>query len=109
MQVAKKSVRRSPRFRPGSGALREIRMYQASTCLLIRKRPFQRLVKSVTVRLGLDLRFGASALLALQEATEAYLVRLFEDSNLCALHCKRVTVMLKDLQLARRIRGEVKK
>jgi histone H3 len=73
------------------------------------KRPFQRLVHNITAHLVSDLRFAASALLALQEAAEAYLVGLFEDSNLCAVHCKRVTVMIKDIQLARRIRGETKK
>ena len=53
-----------------------------------------------------DLRFQAAAILALQEASEAYLVGLFEDSNLCAIHAKRVTIMPRDMQLARRIRGE---
>ena len=53
-----------------------------------------------------DLRFQSQAILALQEATESYLVGLFEDTNLCAIHAKRVTIMPKDLQLARRIRGE---
>ena len=53
-----------------------------------------------------DLRFQGSAVLALQEAAEAYLVGLFEDTNLCAIHAKRVTIMPKDIQLARRIRGE---
>jgi histone H3 len=52
------------------------------------------------------VRFQSVALLALQEATEAYLVGLFEDTNLCAIHAKRVTIMPKDIQLARRIRGE---
>lgn len=107
--MAKKSIRPVAHFRPGSLALREIRQYQASTHLLIQKRPFQRLVQGVAGELRSGLRFAASALLALQEATEAYLVGLFEDSNLCAGHCRRVTVMVKDLQLARRIRGEVRK
>jgi histone H3 len=53
-----------------------------------------------------DLRFQSHAVLALQEAAEAYLVGLFEDTNLCAIHAKRVTIMPKDIQLARRIRGE---
>uniref|UniRef100_A0A8C5KTS7 Core Histone H2A/H2B/H3 domain-containing protein n=1 Tax=Jaculus jaculus TaxID=51337 RepID=A0A8C5KTS7_JACJA len=53
-----------------------------------------------------DLRFQSSAVMALQEASEAYLVGLFEDTNLCAIHAKRVTIMPKDIQLARRIRGE---
>lgn len=99
-------VRKKPRFRPGSVALREIRKYQKTTNLLIRKLPFQRLVREIAHQLRRDLRFQNSAILALQEASEAYLVGLFEDTNLCALHAKRVTIMIKDLHLARRIRGE---
>jgi histone H3 len=94
------------RFRPGTVALREIRRYQASTGLLFRKKPFQRLVRETAQDFKSDLRFTPTGLLALQEASEAYLVGLFEDANLCAIHGKRVTVMLKDIQLARRIRGE---
>merc|ERR1711973_521727 len=82
-------VKKPHRYRPGTVALREIRRYQKSTELLIRKLPFQR-----------------AAIGALQEASEAYLVGLFEDTNLCAIHAKRVTIMPKDIQLARRIRGE---
>ena len=63
-------------------------------------------MRELTQNVKTDLRFQSSALLALQEATEAYLVGLFEDTNLCALHAKRVTIMPKDMQLARRIRGE---
>lgn len=102
------STKKTHRFRPGTVALREIRRYQKSTALLIRALPFRRLVKEISEPLGTtgDLRFQQSAMLALQEASEAYLVGLFEDSNLCAIHAKRVTVMPKDLQLARRIRGE---
>ncbi|CAH6807902.1 AC119603.1 [Phodopus roborovskii] len=87
-------VKKPHRYRPGTVALREIRRYQKSTELLIRKLPFQ------------HLRFQSSAVMALQEASEAYLVGLFEDTNLCAIHAKRVTIMPKDIQLARRIRGE---
>ena len=90
----------------GTVALREIRRYQKSTELLIRKLPFQRLVREIAQDFKTDLRFQGSAVLALQEATEAYLVGLFEDTNLCAIHAKRVTIMPKDIQLARRIRGE---
>jgi len=93
-------------YRPGTVALREIRKYQKSTDLLIRKIPFQRLVREIAQEYKSDLRFQSTALLALQEASEAYLVGLFEDTNLCAMHAKRVTIMPKDLQLARRIRGE---
>ena len=94
------------RYRPGTVALREIRKYQKGTDLLIRKLPFQRLVKQISQDYKADLKFQAAAILALQEASEAYLVGLFEDTNLCAIHAKRVTIMQKDIQLARRIRGE---
>ena len=99
-------VKRPHRFRPGTVALREIRRYQKSTELLIRKLPFQRLVREIAQDFKTDLRFQSSAIAALQEASEAYLVGLFEDTNLCAIHAKRVTIMPKDIQLARRIRGE---
>jgi len=98
--------RKTRRYRPGTVALREIRRYQKSTDLLIRKLPFQRLVREVAQAHKPDLRFQSAAILALQEAAEAYLVSLFEDTNLCAIHAKRVTIMPKDIQLARRIRGE---
>ena len=94
------------RYRPGTVALREIRKYQKSTELLIRKLPFQRLVREIAQDFNTELRFQSHAILALQEAAEAYLIGLFEDTNLCALHAKRVTIMPKDIQLARRIRGE---
>lgn len=95
------------RYRPGTVALREIRRYQKSTDLLIRKLPFQRLVRELATDLSKEgIRFQATAILAIQEAAEAYIVGLFEDTNLCAIHAKRVTIMTKDLQLARRIRGE---
>lgn len=90
----------------GTVALREIRRYQKSTELLLRKLPFQRLVREIAQDFKTDLRFQSSAIAALQEAAEAYLVGLFEDTNLCAIHAKRVTIMPKDIQLARRIRGE---
>lgn len=107
---------RKKRYRPGTVALREIRMYQKTTNLLIRKLPFARLVKEIAqdfvteqFHLGQEsfgLRWQSHAILALQEAAEAYLVHLFEDANLCALHAKRVTIMQRDIQLARRIRGQ---
>ncbi|XP_037545949.1 histone H3 [Nematolebias whitei] len=98
-------VKKPHRYRPGTVALREIRRYQKSTELLIRKLPFQRLVREIAQDFKTDLRFQSSAVMALQEASEAYLVGLFEDTNLCAIHAKRVTIMPKDIQLARRIRG----
>ena len=94
------------RFRPGTVALREIRKYQKTTSLLLRRLPFQRIVKEIAQGYIEGLRFQSSAILALQEATEAYLVELFEDTNICAIHAKRVTIMSKDMTLARRIRGE---
>jgi histone H3 len=103
---APQGVKKPHRYRPGTVALREIRKYQKSTDLLIRKLPFQRLVREIAQDYKTDLRFQSSAVLALQEASEAYLVGLFEDTNLCAIHAKRVTIMPKDIQLARRIRGE---
>ena len=99
-------VKKPHRYRPGTRALMEIRKYQKRTDLLIRKLPFQRLVREVAQDFKTDLRFQGSAVLALQESAEAYLVGLFEDTNLCAIHAKRITIMPKDIQLARRIRGE---
>lgn len=99
-------IKKPHRYRPGTVALREIRRYQKSTELLIRKLPFQRVVREIAQEFKTDLRFQGSAVLALQEAAEAYAVGLMEDTNLCALHAKRVTIMPKDVQLARRIRGE---
>ena len=94
------------RYRAGTVALKDIRHYQGSTALLIRKLPFQRVVREIAQDIKTDLRFQSAAILCLQEATEAYLVSLLEDSNLCAIHARRVTIMPKDIQLARRIRGE---
>jgi histone H3 len=116
-------------YKPGTVALREIRRYQKSTELLIRKLPFQRLVREIAQDFKTDLRFQSSAIGALQESAEAYLVSLFEDTNLAAIHAKRVTIQrqyssvasafcsklnlsrplyttAKDIQLARRLRGE---
>ena len=100
--------RKKRRLRPGTKALREIRHEQKSTKLCIPKLPFQRVVREVVQELfpGENIRFQSSALLALQTAAEAYLIEKLEDSNLCAIHAKRVTVMTKDIQLARRIARE---
>ena len=106
--VSTAGVKKAHRFRPGTVALREIRKYQKSTELLIRKLPFQRLIREIAQEYKSDLRFQSSAVLALQEATESYIVGLFEDTNLCAIHAKRVTIMAKDMMLAKRIRGEIK-
>ena len=100
-------VKKPHRYRPGTVALREIRRYQKSTDLLIRKLPFSRLVRQIAKDLRNDIRYQSTAILVLQEASEAYLVSLFEETNLCAIHARRVTIMPKDMQLARRIRGEI--
>ena len=94
------------RFRLGVMALHEIRHYQKSSLLLIRKLSFQRLVREIAQDFKTNLRFQSAAILCLQEAAEAYLVGLFEDMNFCVIHAKRVTITQKDLQLARRIHGE---
>ncbi|KAK9764741.1 histone H3.1 [Basidiobolus ranarum] len=102
------SGKRPHRYKPGTVALREIRRYQKTTELLISKLPFQRLVREIASRFKTDLRFQGSAIAALQEATEAHLVTLFEDTNLAAIHAKRVTIQPKDIYLARRLRGETR-
>lgn len=96
-------VRKPHRYRPGTVALREIRRYQKTTELLIRKLPFQRLTREIAQEFKTDLRFTADSILALQEATEAFVIHLFENTNLSAIHAKRVTIMPKDLALARRL------
>ena len=98
--------RRKMRHKPGTVSLREVKKYQKSTDMLLLKAPFQRLVRQISTDHDHTLRFQSQALLALQEATEAYIVGLFEDTNLCAIHAKRMTVMKKDMDLARRIRGD---
>ena len=98
--------RKAQRYRPGTVALREIRRYQKSSELLIRRMPFQRLVREIAQAHNPYVHFQSGAILALQESAEAYLVGLLEDFNLCAIHAKIVTIMPKDMQLAQRIRGE---
>ena len=98
-------LKKPHRYHPGTVALREIRKQQRRTDPLMRKLPFQRLVREVAQDFKTDLRFQASAILALQEASEAYLIGLFEDTNLLTLHRKNVTIAPKDMNLARRIRG----
>ncbi|KMZ73335.1 histone H3-like centromeric protein HTR12 [Zostera marina] len=111
-QKAKKSKeepekqRKPHRYKPGTVALREIRKYQKSTDLLIPSAPFIRNVREITQIYSTEVnRWTAEALLALQDATEDHVTQLFGDAYLCALHSKRVTLMRKDLELARRIGG----
>ena len=94
------------RYQPGIVALHEIRQYQKSTELLIRKLPFQRLVREIAQDYKVTIRFQSGTIMALQEASEAYLVGLLKDANLCAINTKRVTIMCKDIQLVRCIWGE---
>ncbi|KAH7038003.1 histone-fold-containing protein [Microdochium trichocladiopsis] len=101
-------IPRKKRYRPGTKALKDIRRLQANTDLLMRKLPFSRVVREIALTMrpaDSGMRWQSQAILALQEAAEAFLVHLFEDTNLCAIHAKRVTIMQKDIQLARRIRG----
>ena len=114
-KITHQPTKKPCRYRPGTIALREIHRYQFTSELLIRKAPFSRLVHEITidVQKGLDYkdrdtvdRWTGEALGALQEASEAYTTTLFEDTNLLTIHSKRVTVMPKDMQLVRRIRGE---
>ena len=109
---AKKSKQAMPppqpieRHHPGVMALEEIRHHQKSTAFLIQKFPFQCLIREIAQDFKMDLQFQSATITCLQEASEAYIVSLLEDSNLCAIHTKRVTIMPKDIQLACCIRGE---
>ena len=98
-------IKKPHRYRPGTVSLREIRKYQKSTDLLIPKAPFALLFREILQKEKSDMRIQATAALAAQEMAEAFLVRRFEDSNLCAIHAGRVTVMEKDLKLAKRIQS----
>jgi len=98
--------KRPYRHKAGSVAKREIKRYQKTTNLLIPKASFERMVREVSETLKKGMRFTSTAIEAVQTSAEDYLVKLFEDASLCAAHGKRVTVMDKDIYLARRIRGE---
>ena len=98
-------VRKPRRWRRGTVALREIRKYQKSTELLIKKLPFQRLLREIAQKIKHDLRFQSTAILALQEAAEDYLVKMFQQVNVCAIHGGRVTIQPKDVTLWRRMKG----
>ena len=112
-QDKKLRMKAKRRYRPGTVTLREIRRYQKTTNCLIPKLPFSRFVREIMEDVDIrprgatSLRIQATALEALQQAAEAYLVGLFEDVNLCALHAHRVTIMKSDILLARRMRGDI--
>ena len=99
-------VKKPHRYRPGTVALREIRRYQKTTELLLRKKSFYQLCREMVQDFAVDMRYQSSSILAMQEATEAYFAGLFEDTNLVAIHTRRVTILPKDIQLVRRIRNE---
>ena len=103
----KKKKRKPRRLRPGTKALQEIKKYQKTTDLLIRRAPFQRLVREVQLNFSHEtLRWENRALEALQVASEQYLIEILHDANLCTIQSRRVTIMVKDIQLARRLRGQ---
>lgn len=115
-QIATKAARKTslptpqtaskkPRYKAGTVALKEIRRYQNSTDLLIRKLPFQRFVRNIAQQYKADVRFQAPALACLHESLEAYITGVFEDANACAVHARRVTVLRRDLDLVDKIRG----
>jgi histone H3/H4 len=93
-------LKKSTVFRRGTVALLEVRAYQRTTDLLIQKLPFQNLVKEVALKSKMIVRFQVSAVLALHEAAEAYLVSLFVNSRMAATHAKHATVRLEDMRLA---------
>ncbi len=101
------AARKPHRWHPGRVALREIPKFQITTDLLIRKTTFQRLVQVIVHDMSRksDLQMQSTALLALQETTEYFMADVFNDTNLCMQHCKRVTILLKDLVLACPIQG----
>lgn len=99
------TVRKPRRYRPGTVALREIRKYQRSTELILPRSAFDRLVREIATEFKADLRWRKKAMLTLQEATEEYIVKVFEDTQKCAIHAKRITIKPADMRLALRIRG----
>lgn len=101
-----KGTKRRQRWRPGTVALREVRKYQTSTDFLIARAPFRRLVRETVSTLKDTIRMRSTALEAIQDATESYIVSVLNDANLCTIHAKRVTLFPKDLQLALRLRGD---
>ena len=98
--AAMTGVKKPHRYRPGTVSLREIRKYQKSTELLLRKAPFMRLVRELAQTYKSDLRFTSQAIECLQTACEAFVIRRFENANKCAIHARRVTIMPKDMQLS---------
>ena len=95
------------RARPGKKALREIKMYQRSTNTLLPRATLQRVIKEISSKYFPDARYSYGAIDAVQQCVESYMIGLFEDTQLCAVHAKRMTCMTKDMRLARRIRGEI--
>ena len=100
-------LKRPHRFCLGTVALWEIRKFQMSTELLFRKLPFLQLAREILQEMRMDMCLTPATVLALQEAAEAFLIRLFEDTNLCAIYTKHITIMPKDMKLALRIQGDI--
>lgn len=104
-KVCKTLHKKQHRYRPGAKALLEIKRFQRSTETLIRKAPFNRLAREIATNIKKDVRFQMEAVEALQVSSEDFLVDVFQDANLCAIHAKRCTLQVKDIQLANRISG----
>ena len=97
-------MKKPHRYRPGTWALMEITQYQKSVEFLIRKLPFQRVVREIVQDMNPNLRFTADAIFTLQEVSEVFLVNLLEDGNLCTILRGRITVLPKDLNLVMKLR-----
>ena len=106
--IRDEKLEKQRKIQRGMQALKEIQKYQKGADLLIRRVPFQRLVREIVQKKGEGLKLQSSAVLALQEAGEAFIVGLMEQANLCASHAKWVTIMSRDIQLACRIQGDFK-
>ena len=107
LNLALTEKKKKRRYKPGTVALREIRQYQKGYDLMLPKLPFQRLVREVAQKIKPDLRFQSAALVAIQEAAEMYIIRVFKETNLCAIHAGRVMITPQDMKLARCIRGDI--
>ncbi|KDQ50486.1 hypothetical protein JAAARDRAFT_211657 [Jaapia argillacea MUCL 33604] len=105
IQISTSGVKKPHHCHPCTVVFWEIRRYQKSTDFLIRKLPFQRLLREIAQDFQTYLRFQLTAIAALQEASESYLVSLFKETNYAAIHAKRVTIQSKDLAFALRFRG----
>ena len=104
--IRDEKLEKQRKVQKGMQALKEIQRYQKGVDLLIRRVPFQRLVREIIQKRREGLKLQSSTVLVLQEASEAFLVGLMEQANLCTIHVKRVTIMPRDIQLACRFWGD---